>query len=120
MGVGTPEDLVEGVAQGVDMFDCVLPTRSGRTGTGGEPRARPGGLGDERARGDSDGASPRAAIGLQRAAQARALLQGRDFVIPDDIQALAGVCLAHRLSVRLGQPPGAVIQHLLESLPVPR
>jgi queuine tRNA-ribosyltransferase len=32
MGVGTPEDLVEGVAQGVDMFDCVMPTRNARNG----------------------------------------------------------------------------------------
>ena len=32
MGVGKPADLVGGVARGVDMFDCVLPTRSGRTG----------------------------------------------------------------------------------------
>lgn len=32
MGVGTPEDLVEAVYQGVDMFDCVMPTRNGRTG----------------------------------------------------------------------------------------
>lgn len=32
MGVGTPEDLVEAIARGVDMFDCVLPTRNGRTG----------------------------------------------------------------------------------------
>ena len=32
MGVGTPADLVEAVARGVDMFDCVLPTRNGRTG----------------------------------------------------------------------------------------
>jgi queuine tRNA-ribosyltransferase len=32
MGVGTPEDLLEAVACGVDMFDCVLPTRNGRTG----------------------------------------------------------------------------------------
>ena len=32
MGVGTPEDLVEAVAHGVDMFDCVMPTRNGRTG----------------------------------------------------------------------------------------
>jgi len=32
MGVGTPQDLVEAVARGVDMFDCVLPTRNGRTG----------------------------------------------------------------------------------------
>jgi queuine tRNA-ribosyltransferase len=32
MGVGTPDDLVEAVARGVDMFDCVLPTRNGRHG----------------------------------------------------------------------------------------
>ncbi|HXU08599.1 MAG TPA: tRNA guanosine(34) transglycosylase Tgt, partial [Blastocatellia bacterium] len=32
MGVGTPEDLVNAVAAGIDMFDCVLPTRNGRTG----------------------------------------------------------------------------------------
>jgi len=32
MGVGTPEDLVEAVARGIDMFDCVLPTRNGRHG----------------------------------------------------------------------------------------
>ncbi len=33
MGVGTPEDLVEGVYRGVDMFDCVMPTRNARNGT---------------------------------------------------------------------------------------
>ncbi len=32
MGVGTPEDLVEGVANGIDMFDCVMPTRNARNG----------------------------------------------------------------------------------------
>ena len=32
MGVGTPEDLVDGVSQGVDMFDCVMPTRNARNG----------------------------------------------------------------------------------------
>lgn len=32
MGVGTPEDLVEGVSQGIDMFDCVMPTRNARNG----------------------------------------------------------------------------------------
>jgi queuine tRNA-ribosyltransferase len=32
MGVGTPDDLLGGVARGVDMFDCVMPTRAGRTG----------------------------------------------------------------------------------------
>jgi queuine tRNA-ribosyltransferase len=33
MGVGTPEDLIEAVHRGVDMFDCVMPTRNGRTGS---------------------------------------------------------------------------------------
>ncbi|MDM7924207.1 MAG: tRNA guanosine(34) transglycosylase Tgt [Pyrinomonadaceae bacterium] len=33
MGVGTPEDLIEAVSHGVDMFDCVMPTRNGRTGS---------------------------------------------------------------------------------------
>ncbi len=33
MGVGTPEDLLDGVANGVDMFDCVMPTRNARNGT---------------------------------------------------------------------------------------
>jgi len=33
MGVGTPLDLIEAVAMGVDMFDCVMPTRNGRNGT---------------------------------------------------------------------------------------
>ena len=33
MGVGTPDDLVEAVARGIDMFDCVMPTRAGRHGT---------------------------------------------------------------------------------------
>jgi len=32
MGVGTPEDLLDGVAAGVDMFDCVMPTRNARNG----------------------------------------------------------------------------------------
>ena len=32
MGVGTPEDLVEGIARGIDMMDCVLPTRLARHG----------------------------------------------------------------------------------------
>ena len=43
------------------------------------------------------GASPRATLALHRAAQARALLQGRTFVIPDDVKALAVAVLAHRL-----------------------
>ncbi|MBP8251895.1 MAG: tRNA guanosine(34) transglycosylase Tgt [Herpetosiphon sp.] len=40
MGVGSPEDLLEGVARGVDMFDCVLPTRLGRNGALFTPAGR--------------------------------------------------------------------------------
>jgi queuine tRNA-ribosyltransferase len=40
MGVGTPEDLVECVSRGIDMFDCVLPTRNGRTGQAFTSRGR--------------------------------------------------------------------------------
>jgi len=40
MGVGSPEDLLEGVARGVDMFDCVLPTRLGRHGAAWTPDGR--------------------------------------------------------------------------------
>lgn len=66
------------------------------------------------------GASPRAGIGLQRACQARALLQGRTFVIPEDVQALAGVCLAHRLTMRPGQTAGPLIQTIIDAVDVPR
>ena len=43
------------------------------------------------------GASPRAGLMLLRAAKARALLRGRDHVLPDDVQALAGIVLSHRI-----------------------
>ncbi len=70
------------------------------------------------------GASPRASLTLFRTAQARALIQGRDFVLPDDIKALAEPVLAHRMIIhvtdssrdRNGQ---ATIAELLETVPVP-
>ena len=46
------------------------------------------------------GASPRGSIALYRAGQALAGLLGRDYVIPDDIKALAEPCLAHRLIIK--------------------
>ena len=70
------------------------------------------------------GASPRGSLGLYKTAQALAALQGRDFVIPDDIKALAEVVLAHRVIVS----PSAriknvdtreVIQEILGTVPVP-
>ena len=66
------------------------------------------------------GASPRAALGLQRACQAYALIKGRSFVVPDDIQTLSVPALAHRVTPRVGQEAGTVIRSLVESLPAPR
>ena len=66
------------------------------------------------------GASPRAAIGLKRACQARALLQGRNFVIPEDIQELAVPALAHRILTKVGQDPKQIITAIIERIDVPR
>lgn len=57
------------------------------------------------------GSSPRGSLGLLHAGQAKAMLQGRDFVIPDDIQAVAQPVLAHRLILA----PGAHLSDLDES-----
>jgi MoxR-like ATPase len=71
------------------------------------------------------GASPRAALQLLRTARARAALDGRNYVIPDDIQALAGPVLAHRLlptaeAMVERKPPGQVVARLVEQTPLPR
>ena len=70
------------------------------------------------------GSSPRGSLGLFRTGQAYAALQGRDFVLPDDIKALAEAVLAHRVmvnpSARLKQvTPKRVIGDLLQRLPMP-
>ena len=70
------------------------------------------------------GASPRAALHLFRAAKAYAALDGRDFVIPDDLQALAIPVLAHRLlptaEAMVGrQLPEKVLAKIVERLPLP-
>ena len=70
------------------------------------------------------GASPRASLALFRAARARAAVQGRAFVLPDDVKVLAPYVLPHRLilssSARLrGRDTIAIVQELLESVPVP-
>jgi MoxR-like ATPase len=70
------------------------------------------------------GASPRATLHLLRAGRARAALDGRDFVIPDDMQALALPVLAHRLlpsaeAVVTQQSPERVLASIVEHLPLP-
>jgi MoxR-like ATPase len=69
------------------------------------------------------GASPRGSLALYRTGQALAALAGRDYVIPDDIKALAEVTLAHRLIIKTSSSmhdidPRQVIAELLNSVPV--
>jgi len=71
------------------------------------------------------GASPRAGLQLLRAARAAAALTGRDHVLPDDVQALAGPVLAHRLLLTADAALGhrsteQVVADLLATVPVPR
>jgi len=70
------------------------------------------------------GASPRGALTLFRAAQARAAVHGRDYVIPDDVKALAPATLGHRIIISpaariKGINSGDVLEELLRTTPVP-
>ncbi|MDP2917194.1 MAG: AAA family ATPase, partial [Dehalococcoidia bacterium] len=70
------------------------------------------------------GSSPRGSLALFRTAQSRALFQGRDFVLPDDVKALAEPVLAHRLILHATdgareKSTRAVIAEILETIPVP-
>ena len=70
------------------------------------------------------GASPRASLALQRAAQAVAALDGRDYVVPDDVQGVAAPVLAHRLllardAVVEGRTAEAVVGEVVGAVPVP-
>jgi len=70
------------------------------------------------------GASPRATLALHRASQAWAAMQGRDFVVPDDVKLLAVPVLAHRLLASLearlrGRDAAGIVQSILDLLPVP-
>jgi len=71
------------------------------------------------------GASPRAAVNLLLATKARAALQLRNFVTPDDVKALAPACLRHRLILNPdreieGRTADDVVQEILAHVPVPR
>ncbi len=70
------------------------------------------------------GASPRASLGLMRAAQALALLRGRSYVLPDDVKLLAGPVLAHRLILRgeermRGGSAAETLAGIISGTPVP-
>jgi MoxR-like ATPase len=73
------------------------------------------------------GVSPRGALALLRAARARALADGRDYVVPDDVKTLAVPALAHRVlpKAHLGERPGgsgaeAAVRAVVQDVPVPR
>ncbi len=70
------------------------------------------------------GASPRGTLALTHTAQGLAAVRGRDYVLPDDIKAVAAAVLSHRVYVkpklRTGEAPArAVIQAILDAIPVP-
>ena len=70
------------------------------------------------------GASPRGSLALYRTAQARAMLYGRDYVIPDDVKELGEPTLAHRLIVSPAArirnvDPRQIIEEIVEAVPVP-
>jgi len=72
------------------------------------------------------GVSPRGAIAWRRAAQSRALVDGRDYCIPEDLRELAVDVLAHRVTMDLGtgtlrspEEAGWILQEILDRVPVP-
>ena len=69
------------------------------------------------------GASPRASIGMLELAQSRALLEGRDFVLPDDVKAVAPSVLGHRMVLtadgRTNMSEYETLSQILGSVPVP-
>jgi MoxR-like ATPase len=64
------------------------------------------------------GASPRGAVALQKASQALAFLEKRDYVIPDDIKAVAPHVLAHRLISASGKLAKTIVERLLRTVPI--
>ena len=68
-----------------------------------------------------EGLSPRAGIAVLRVARARALMAGRDYVAPDDIQAILPQAIAHRLQPVPGAGRGAVeqVRAMVEAVPIP-
>src|SRR5499433_648514 len=124
-GSSSPLEALEPVAQAEDMRDLITAVRKVHmadalkqyvirlvNATRSSPELRLG-------------ASPRATLHLLRASRARAAPDGRDFVIPDDMQALALPVLAHRLlpsaeAVVTQQPPERVLAAIVGQVPLPQ
>src|SRR6266516_2657419 len=124
-GSSSPLESLEPVARAEDMRDLIAAVRRGHvagvlrqyaisrvTATRASPELRLG-------------ASPRATLHLLRASRARAALDGRDFVIPDDVQTLALPVLAHRLlpsaeALVARQLPEQVLAAIVGQVPLPQ
>ncbi|HXW94917.1 MAG TPA: MoxR family ATPase [Nitrososphaerales archaeon] len=71
------------------------------------------------------GASPRGSLALMKLSRGRAFLEGRSYVVPDDVKAVAIPALSHRLILKAegwmkGKRPELVIEEILQSVPVPK
>ena len=83
-------------------------------------------VGSTRRHGDVDvGASPRGSLALMKLSRGRAFLEGRSYVVPDDVKSVAVPALSHRLILKAegwmkGQRPETVIEQILQSVPVPK
>jgi MoxR-like ATPase len=71
------------------------------------------------------GSSPRGSLAVMKLAKARAFLNGRSFVIPDDVKAVAVPALGHRLVLKAegwirGRRPSSIVEDVLQSVPVPK
>ena len=124
-GAGDPVAAIEPVATVADVRDAIAAARALHV----EPAVNGYAVSIlERTRDDARlalGASPRAGVALMRVARARALLEGRLFVTPDDVRAVAVPVLAHRLQLAgaaraAGDGAAGIVDELVARTPVPR
>ena len=123
-GAGDPVAAIEPVATDADVRDAIAAARALHV----EPAVNGYAVSIlERTRDDARlalGASPRAGVALMRVARARALLEGRLFVTPDDVRAVAVPVLAHRLQLAgaaraAGDGAAGIVDELVARTPVP-
>ncbi len=123
-GAGDPVAAIEPVATVADVRDAIAAARALHV----EPAVNAFAVSIlERTRDDARlalGASPRAGVALMRVARARALLEGRLFVTPDDVRAVAVPVLAHRLQLAgaaraAGDGAAGIVDELVARTPVP-
>ena len=123
-GAGDPVAAIEPVATVADVRDAIAAARALHV----EPAVNGYAVSIlERTRDDARlalGASPRAGVALMRVARARALLEGRLFVTPDDVRAVAVPVLAHRLQLAgaaraAGDGAAGIVDELVARTPVP-